>query len=296
MKINPAKRFFTLALIAGSLCRAHASDKTTPALIQIGVEVVEVDETKTQKLGVEWINAILFADVPSGLNVGSFVRTPLAAAVQALIKEGAADLLANPKLVTRDGTTATFHAGGELPYATTTGSGNSVTIEFKPYGVAMKITPRLEEDNRIAIAFEAEVSGPDDQNGVTLSGNTVPGLRTRKVSSELLLTPGSSLTMAGLIQNQKQSTVTGVAGLMRIPFLGAFFRHKVLTNQRTSVVVFITPTILDIEKSANETALLPEQPMSTNHRPALKEDRQDDLLQNLDGTKTGSAYESTGQL
>jgi len=155
-----------------------------------------------------------------------------------MVNDGAADLLANPKLVTRDGTTATFHAGGELPYATKSGGDGSATVDFKPYGVNLKINPHLEEDNRIMLSVEAEVSGPDDQVSVSLAGNIVPGIRSRKVSSELTLDQGSTLTMAGMIQNQKQWVRTGVPGLMYIPILGRLFSSKTQKTSRTSIVVF----------------------------------------------------------
>jgi Flp pilus assembly secretin CpaC len=216
------------------------------ALIQIGVEVVEVDEKKAQRLGVDWLNQLHVEEamVPSFFKVGSLIRSKIFADLQALVEQGAADLLANPKLVTRDGTTATFHAGGELPYAAP-GSLGTVTIEFKPYGVNLKINPKLDEAGRIAMTVDAEISGPDEQNTVLLAGNKVPGLRSRRITSQLTLQPGSTLTMAGLIQNQKEWTRKGVPGLMEIPVLGRLFSHKAQTTQRTSIVVFVTPTILE---------------------------------------------------
>jgi pilus assembly protein CpaC len=233
----------TLALLPRLVAAAAPIDP--PPLIQIGVEVVEVDEQKTEKLGIRWIDTILVqeSNVPAVLKVGTFARSKITAALQALIQEGAADLLANPKLVARDGGTASFHAGGELPYAVA-GTLGTVTIEFKQYGINLKINPKLD-NGRIALSVLAEVSGPDDNNSVSLAGNTVPGIRSRQVSSEVTLVPGNTLTMAGLIQNQKQTIVVGVPGLMRIPWLGVLFRHKTLTNQRTSIVVFVTPTLLD---------------------------------------------------
>jgi pilus assembly protein CpaC len=228
---------------------AHAyppNPHPSSALIQIGVEVVEVDEQKMQSLGIQWLSSLHVEEalVPPLFKVGTLMRGKLFADLQALINEGAADLLANPKLVTRDGATATFHAGGELPYATNSGTGNSVNIEFKTYGVGLKINPKLVHDQWIALSVEAEVSGPDVQNSVTLSGNTVPGIRSRQVSSEVTMEPGSTLTLAGLLQNQKEWIRSGVPGLMHIPVIGHLFSRKTKRIQHTSVMVFITPTIL----------------------------------------------------
>lgn len=215
-------------------------------LIQIGVEVVEVDEQKTKKLGVNWMDLLHVEekDVPSLLAFGTLTRSKVFADLQFLLERGGADMLANPKLVTRDGTTATFHAGGELPYAVS-GSLGTTNVEFKPYGVNLKISPHLEASGHIALTLDAEVSGPDNQNAVTLSGNTVPGLRSRQVTSQITMEPHSTLTLAGLIQNQKQWKRHGVPGLMDIPVLGHLFSHKVEENQKTSVIVFVTPSLVD---------------------------------------------------
>jgi Flp pilus assembly secretin CpaC len=242
---TPLHRMLLILILGGTPVQA-ATPASPPPLIQIGVEVVEVDELKTQKLGIRWMDTlhVFETEVPALLKIGTLSRNQVMVDLQALLEEGAADLLANPKLVTRDGTTATFHAGGELPYAAAGGLGTT-TVEFKPYGVKLKINPRLDANHRIALSVDAEVSGPDEQNSVTLAGNTVPGIRSRQVSSELVMSPGNTLAMAGLIQNLKQSKTVGVPGLMHIPVLGALFRHKTQSSQRTSIVVFITPTLLE---------------------------------------------------
>ncbi|HVO33458.1 MAG TPA: type II and III secretion system protein [Elusimicrobiota bacterium] len=221
-----------------------ASAEAKP-LIQIGIEVVEVDEQKSQQLGLEWFNQMHLEEVsaPAVFAVGAFTRSQMFADLQVLMNEGAADLLANPKLVTRDATTATFHAGGELPYATA-GTLGTVTIEFKPYGVNLKINPHIDDAGKIVMSLDAEVSGPDTQNSVTLAGNTVPAIRSRNVTSQLTMDPGSTLTMAGLIQSDKEWTREGVPGLMHIPLLGYLFSHKTEIRKKTSIVVFVTPAVL----------------------------------------------------
>lgn len=218
-------------------------------LIQIGVEVVEVDETKTKKLGVQWLEHLGISEmnVPAVLEVGRLTRQALFTELHAMMEQGTADLLANPKLVTRDESTATFHAGGEIPYATA-GSLGTVEVAFKPYGVNLEILPHLEADGHIQLSLDAEVSGPDDQNSVTLSGNVVPGIRSRRVQTQLTLAPGSTLTIAGLIQNDRITKKRGVPGLMSIPLLGRLFYVNTQTNRRTSIVVFVTPTVLEGER------------------------------------------------
>jgi pilus assembly protein CpaC len=181
-------------------------------------------------------------------------RDAIFADLQFMEQHGAADLLANPKLVARDGTDASFHAGGEMPYATTAALGTA-TVVFKPYGVDLKINPHLNDQGHIEMSIEAGVSGLDSQNGVSLSGNMVPAIRARHVSSQLTLNPGSTLTMAGLIQNDKESVRDGIPGLMHIPLLRYLFSHKTYVNRRTSIVIFVTPTILSPDAVAPRKAM-----------------------------------------
>lgn len=250
-----AGRTFLLGLSLLLTSSLHAV--SNKPLIQIGVEVVEVDEQKVRRLGIQWLNNLHLEEstIPALLDVGTLARSKIFADIEALMEIGGADLLANPKLVTRDGTTATFHAGGELPYATS-GSLGTVEVEFKTYGVKLKVNPHVDEEGRIAMTLDAEVSGPDEQNAVTLAGNVVPGLRSRKVTSELTLNPGTTLTLAGLIQNQKQWKRKGIPGLMSIPVLGYLFSHKVEDNRKTSVLVFVTPTLIDMPLAGGANAAL----------------------------------------
>jgi pilus assembly protein CpaC len=250
MKFPKSVVSVTLSILLGigpiGMPRPVMATEDNKALIQIGVEVVEVDESKSLDLGIDWLSQMHVeeAAVPAVLEVGTLTRSKIFADLQALMQEGAADLLANPKIVTREGTAATFHAGGELPYATTGGLG-TVQIEFKPYGVELKISPHLDDSGRIVMSVDTEVSGLDTEHSVTLGGTTVPAIRSRRFSSQLTMKPGSTLTMAGLIQNEKTWTRRGVPGLMSIPLLGYLFSHKSRSNRRTSIVVFVTPTILE---------------------------------------------------
>ncbi len=239
--------------------RVAALERTSPSrraasaplpLIQISVEVVEVDEQKASHLGIEWLSQLRVEEtsIPSFLGVGTWQRGKLYADLHFLEEAGAADLLANPKLVARDGASATFHAGGEIPYATSS-SDKAVSVEFKPYGVALQVKPHVNEASLIELAVEAEVSSPDTQSGVSLSGNVVPGIRSRKASTQLTLAPDTTLTMAGLLQNDREWKREGVPVLMHIPLLKYFFSHKVKIMRKTSIVIFVTPRILDGPKA-----------------------------------------------
>lgn len=216
--------------------------------IEVQVEVTEVNHTKASRLGVEWNNALEWTEssVAGGIKTGRIDRSsPLQARLKMLVEEGAAEILANPNLITDSGTVATFQAGGELPYVTSASLGTT-HVEFKPYGVSLRIEPKLLPDGRIEMSVKASVSAPDATNGVQVTGNTVPAIAEREVTSHVTLKPGTSLALAGLVQSLKEEQNSGVPILRKLPLLGGLFRWKQSVNRRTSVVVFLTPKIKEL--------------------------------------------------
>ena len=214
--------------------------------IEVQVEVNEVDNAKAASLGVDWIDSVVLQEAsPAGVvSLGSVARlTGLKADLHYLMEEGAAQLLANPNLVTDSGTDATFHAGGEIPYITSSSLGTT-HVEFKSYGVTLAVRPTLQADARVHLRVRAGVSAPDPSSGATLSGNTVPALLSREVTSNVTVAPGSGMTVAGLVQTQKTEVVKGVPFLRRVPLLGGFFRWRRTNFRRTTIIIFVTPRVI----------------------------------------------------
>ncbi len=213
--------------------------------IEVQVEVNEVDNERAASLGIDWLDsATLQEKSPAGiLAIGKVERvTALRADLHFLEEEGAAELLANPNLVTDSGTGAAFHAGGEIPYITSSSLGTT-NVQFKSYGVLLDVHPTLLADGRIQMGVRAGVSAPDTSAGTMVSGNAVPALLTRDVTSNVTMEPGLTMTLAGLVQTQKTETEKGVPLLRRIPFLGRLFRWRRTNFRRTTIIMFITPRV-----------------------------------------------------
>jgi len=222
--------------------------------VQIAVEIVELDLNKSYQFGIKWTDFIRAEErsIPGIFTIGDFVRlNELFADLKLLMEKGAAEVLANPKLVTKNGTTANFRAGGEIPYIVSAGN-DKVHVEFKPYGVVLEIKPVIEPDppdgeagGNIVLSLKAEVSSLDYTVAVSLSGNFVPGIVIRKLDSQLSIKSGTTITIAGLNQTRKETIKSGVPILSGIPLLGVFFSHNKTIERKTSIVIFVTPTILE---------------------------------------------------
>ena len=231
--------------------------KTRKAMIEIGVEILEVDSQSALKAGLNWgslsetksLQDSLSASEkapPPMLKIGQLQREPFAASLQLLLDRGKARMLAKPRLLVSSGEEASFMAGGEIPYVTENKNGGT-NVEFKSYGVKLNIQPFLESEGTIRSKVRAEVSGIDLQNGVAVAGVAVPALKTRWTETQVEVRPGSTLVIGGLIQDEEQTLRSGIPILSDIPILGALFRTTHQTKQQTELVIFLTPSVMGQE-------------------------------------------------
>jgi pilus assembly protein CpaC len=189
--------------------------------------------------------SVNFADL---LNL--FIFRPdlnLGATIEALQQQDLLQILAEPNLITSEGTEASFLAGGQFPFptltSTTTGGAISpvITVQFKQFGVQLSFTPTITQSGAINLKVKPEVSSLDFANAVTLQGFQIPALATRKAETEIVLKDGESFAIAGLINNQVVETVARVKGLGDIPILGALFRSRSTKKSADELLVLVTP-------------------------------------------------------
>ena len=169
----------------------------------------------------------------------------LGTVIRAMQSRGVFQSLAEPNLVAESGKEASFLAGGEFPIPVVQGSqnGSAVSIQFKEFGVRLNFTPTVNGD-RVHLKVKPEVSTLDYANGVSLSGFRVPALSTRRTETELELRNGQTFAIAGLMNNQLNSTLQKVPGIGDIPILGQLFKSRAANKAQTELVVMITPVIL----------------------------------------------------
>jgi len=172
-------------------------------------------------------------------SAGSSVDT----AISALEQNNLVKILAEPTVTAISGEPASVLVGGEFPIPVP-GQNNSVTIEFKSFGVILEFTPIVLSDERISLRVNAEVSATTQQNAVTVQGFNIPSLIVRRANTSVDLPSGGSLVIAGLLQNDINATVQGFPGLMDIPVLGTLFRSANFQRDETELVVLVTPYVV----------------------------------------------------
>lgn len=169
--------------------------------------------------------------------------TPLSVALDALVNDGLATVLAEPNLTALSGETASFLAGGEFPIPIVSSQGD-VTVEFREFGVRLSFTPTIVNGTRINLRVRPEVSDRDDSRSVNFGAGEIPGLTTRRAETSVELGSGQSFAIAGLLQNNATQTVQKFPGLAEVPILGALFRSDRFRQNQSELVIVVTPYLV----------------------------------------------------
>jgi pilus assembly protein CpaC len=180
----------------------------------------------------DFLNLFLFSNK---YNVGALIK--------ALQTSGNFQSLAEPNLIAYNGKEATFLAGGELPIPVVQGATGTVTVQFKEFGVRLGFLPIIAGDV-IRLQVTPEVSSLDFSNGISLGGFRIPAIITRRASTEVELRDGQSFAIAGLMNNASQDTKQAVPLLSKLPIIGAFFKSKATNQERTEIMVIVTPRLV----------------------------------------------------
>jgi pilus assembly protein CpaC len=238
--------------------------------VMLKVTVAEVQRNIIKQLGID-LNANLAygttvvnfsntnpftanGQTPANNLTAAFGATPsVKATLRAMESAGVVRTLAEPNLTAISGESATFIAGGEFPFPTGVtcqsaqggGSGPcSPSISFKKFGISLNFTPVVLTEGRISLRVMTEVSEISLDNSITISGTTVPSIKTRRAETTLEIPSGGAMAMAGLIQEQTKQAINGFPGLAQLPVLGTLFRSRDFLNNQTELMVLVTPYIV----------------------------------------------------
>lgn len=167
--------------------------------------------------------------------------------IDALIRDGNARVLANPKLTTLNGKEATMLVGQRIPFVTTgavfAGGGASQVqqIQKEEVGVKLSITPLINADGYITTVISPEVSSVTGFKGEQAD---LPVVATRQATTTVRLKDGGSVIIGGLLSEERTETVVKVPLLGDIPVLGRLFQHTNITATKKDLVIEVTPRIL----------------------------------------------------
>jgi pilus assembly protein CpaC len=167
----------------------------------------------------------------------------IGAVIDMLENQGLANILAEPTLTTTSGKTANFLAGGEFPIPQKDGLGN-VTVTYKPFGVKLDFTPVVMSKDRMSITVAPEVSTINFDNPIEVAGIKNPIINSRKAQATLELGSGETFALAGLLRTDETNNIDKTPAVGDLPILGALFRSQQFRNDKTELVILVTPYIV----------------------------------------------------
>ncbi len=216
-----------------------------PETIAVRVRVLDVTHSDLGQLGVDWNDALKFSEAPPNMpfRLGLPLRQSFfEAQVNLLLQSQKARILAQPTLLTTNGASASFLAGGEIPIPLVTQ--NNVNILWKEFGVKLAVSPTVEGIDNIVLKVRPEVSSLDQAVGVKVGELIVPGIRTRWTETFMQVRSGESMVMSGLINDQDVEQLDKFPFLGDVPILGELFKSRRMTKSRNELVFILTPTIV----------------------------------------------------
>ena len=242
--------------------------------VMLEARIVEVATDATRKLGIDWdlltrqtfvVSEGVPAPTPPGAlpselpfvqgvpGAGDISRQAkaLQVAIDLLIHDGDARILANPKIATLNGKEASMLIGQRIPFVIqgTTFAGSAAapttSIQQEEVGIKLRITPLINADGYITTEINPEVSTVIGFRG---DNDALPIIATRQASTTVRLKDGQSVIIGGLLSEDKAQTIAKVPILGQIPGIGVLFQHQSLTSEKHDLVIEVTPHLVPEQK------------------------------------------------
>lgn len=236
--------------------------------VMLEVEILEIKRTRLLQLGIQWPGSLSLtplslnatsASTSSGStsnsltlrdlrhqNLGTIGASLSSTTVNANNQDSDANLLANPRIRTRNHEKAKILIGERVPNITTTATSTgfvSESINYVDVGLTLNVEPTIYLDNDVGIKIALEVSNIVSQLK-TQSGSTAYQIGTRTASTALRLKDGETQVLAGLINDEDRRSGNKIPGVGDFPVIGRLFGSSTDDNQKTEIVLSITPHLI----------------------------------------------------
>ena len=267
-KLKVIEKYYPNIIILARTSVASFHDK----MIHMKVQITEFSSSALDEVGISWQTNVngpawgvvatpsnAFPGDPNGIidtskllgkTFGFFgIATAMTSRINLLVSNGDALILASPTLTARSGGEAEFLSGGEIPLPSS--SQNGTNVEFKEYGIKLKIKPIADNEGNITARIETELSAPDPSTAV----QGIPGFLSRKAQADLSMKNKQTIVISGLLNSELGKDVTSVKYLSSIPILGSLFRNTKTRDKKTELVIFVTPTIFDVNSAINKKSV-----------------------------------------
>ena len=157
--------------------------------------------------------------------------------LSALQLEARGEVVSNPRVITANQKEALIRQGTEIPYLEAASSG-AATVSFKEAVLSLKVTPQITPDDRIILDLKVN----KDSVGQLFAG--IPSIDTKEVETQVLMNNGETVVLGGVYEQVTRNERDSVPLLGDLPFIGPLFRTTRERNEKSELLIFVTPKIL----------------------------------------------------
>jgi len=204
------------------------------------------------------------------------------ATLHLLASNGKAQVLSRPSIMARNNQQAVIVVGQEVPLVTSsqiTTEGQTInSITYQDVGIILRVTPFITSDKTVEMIVAPEISSLSDQTVQVSAGVNAPVINKRSAETVVVTPNATTVVIGGLMQKQITSTIDKVPILGDIPLLGHVFRHTVKAENRSELLIFLTPYIVESNQTLKNVSL-----NEANHADLIRETLSpQDIKNNLD--------------
>ncbi len=197
-------------------------------------DITQVQNVNLPATGLGGFNPGTISTILFNRNFTQFITMELTA----LEADGKGKIISSPRVLTGDKVEAVIEQGTELPYQSATSSG-ATSVSFRKANLSLKVKPQITPDGNIIMTLDIN---KDSVGQVTAAGFAID---TKHVKTEVLVENGGTVVIGGIFSQDERNSTTKVPLFGDIPVLGHLFRNNSKTDNKTELLVFITPRIVD---------------------------------------------------
>lgn len=160
--------------------------------------------------------------------------------LSAILSDGGGETVSQPKVITADKTKAVIKSGKEIPYEEKTSSG-ATSIAFKDAVLSLEVTPQITPEG--SIIMDVVVTNDSPSSDPTTNGIAI--INKNEVKTQVLVKDGETVVLGGVFTQNKRSSTAKVPVLGDIPYVGRLFRNDTKSDEKTELMVFITPRVIN---------------------------------------------------
>ncbi|MET3479576.1 type IV pilus secretin PilQ [Variovorax atrisoli] len=237
------------AKLGGGFVNSNSSVGVTPSVSSSTTGGVTTTTSTNTYSSTSFVN--LPATSSTGDAVGTFALSlfnsgltkMLNLEISALEADGKGKVVSSPRVVTADQTKALIEQGTELPYQVATSSG-ATSIAFRKANLKLEVTPQITPEGNIILALEV--------NKDTVGQSTTAGyaINTKHIQTEVLVENGGTVVIGGVFELTDTNSESRVPVLGELPMVGPLFRTRSRVNNKTEMLIFISPKMISDRNAA----------------------------------------------